>query len=79
MVKKLRKVAELQGSLGQAIVDTSNRRALQVAIQGYFKDWLFSSGRIRQVYDLAKLEQQALGEQTNSNSSSKSNAKPGRQ
>lgn len=52
-------------------MDASNRRALQIAIQGYFKEWLFSSGRIRQVYELAKLEQQANAEQTSSNPGTK--------
>lgn len=50
-------------------MDSNNRRDLHVAIQGYFKDWLFNSGRIRQVYDLAKLEQQSIAEKKRSSSS----------
>ena len=32
------------------------RRELQAAIQAHFKDWLLTSGNMRQVYDLARIE-----------------------
>jgi len=72
---RLRKVAELQESVGKAISDLNNRRDIQVAIQRYFKEWLFKTAKIRQVYDLAKLEQQMISESKSTNApSSNSNS-----
>jgi len=62
LTRRLRKVAELQESVGKAINDLNNRRDIQVAIQRYFKEWLFKTAKIRQVYDLAKLEQQMISD-----------------
>jgi TBCC domain-containing protein 1 len=32
------------------------RRELQATIQAFFREWLTSSGSMRQVYDLARIE-----------------------
>jgi len=42
------------------ITDESKKRRAQQAIQGHFRDWLHSTGRSRQLADLAKLAQQEL-------------------
>jgi TBCC domain-containing protein 1 len=40
----------------QAALDDAKKRELQAVIQTYFKDWLMTSGNMRQVYDLARME-----------------------
>lgn len=40
----------------QAVLDDGRKRELQNVIQSHFKDWVVSSGNMRQVYDLARME-----------------------
>lgn len=40
----------------QAVLDDGRKKELQSVIQAHFKDWLVSSGNMRQVYDLARME-----------------------
>ncbi len=42
----------------QASLDDGKKRELQAVIQSYFKDWLMTSGNMRQVYDLARMERE---------------------
>lgn len=44
--------------LVQAALDDAKKRELQAVIQSYFKDWLMTSGNMRQVYDLARMERE---------------------
>ena len=45
----------LRNLLMQANLDEAKKRELMAAIQAHFKDWLTSSGSMRQIYDLAKV------------------------
>lgn len=54
--QKVRRVTELRLVVKDAALDESRRRELQAAIQAHFKDWLLTSGNMRQVYDLARIE-----------------------
>eukprot|EP00210_Caulerpa_lentillifera_P000828 g801.t1 len=67
LTARLKKISELQESVAKAIADLNHRRDIQVAIQNYFKEWLMKTGKIRQVYDLAKLEQQMISDSKNEN------------
>ena len=40
------------------MLDDSKKRELQSVIQSHFKEWLLSSGNMRQVYDLARMERE---------------------
>ena len=40
----------------QSVLDEGRKKELQSVIQAHFKDWLVSSGNMRQVYDLARME-----------------------
>ncbi len=40
----------------QAVLDDGRKRELQNVIQSHFKEWVVSSGNMRQVYDLARME-----------------------
>ena len=42
----------------QAVLDDGRKRELQTVIQAHFKDWLHTSGNLRQVYDLARMERE---------------------
>ena len=42
----------------QAVLDDNRKRELQTVIQAHFKEWLHSSGNLRQVYDLARMERE---------------------
>jgi hypothetical protein len=48
--------------LWQAVLDDQRKRELQNVIQAYFKEWLLSSGNMRQVYDLARMERETNSE-----------------
>ena len=50
-----------EARLVQAVLDDARKRELQTVIQAYFKDWLQSSGNMRQVYDLARMEREEGG------------------
>ncbi|KAF8056726.1 tbccd1 [Scenedesmus sp. PABB004] len=54
-------VGELRGRIRGSGLDEPRRSALQGVIQAYFREWLHSSGAIRQVYDLSKLEGDEVG------------------
>lgn len=53
---KVKAVASLRKSLRDADLSDERKRELQATIQSYFKDWLSSSGAMRQVYELARIE-----------------------
>ena len=55
---KVDAVKELRETLRQAGLDEGARGELQSCIQGHFKDWLHASGNLRQIYDLALMEQE---------------------
>lgn len=40
------------------MLDEAKKRELQTVIQAYFKEWLNSTGLMRQVYDLARMERE---------------------
>jgi TBCC domain-containing protein 1 len=40
------------------VLDDNKKRELQSVIQSHFKEWLLSSGNMRQVYDLARMERE---------------------
>lgn len=40
------------------MLEDSKKRDLQRVIQEHFKEWLNTSGNMRQVYDLARLERE---------------------
>ena len=42
----------------QATLDEARKRELQAVIQAYFKEWLHSTGKLREVYDLARMERE---------------------
>jgi hypothetical protein len=56
-------VTALRGRIKGAVLDDARRHQLQGVIQSYFREWLHSSGAIRQVFDLSKLEadEQSIG------------------
>jgi len=45
-------------NLVQATLDEARKRELQTVIQAYFKEWLNSTGKLREVYDLARMERE---------------------
>ena len=53
---KVKAVASLRSALRDAGLDERSRRELQATIQAFFKEWLMTSGSMRQVYDLARIE-----------------------
>ena len=53
---KVRRVGELQAAVREAALDEGRRRELQAAIQAHFRDWLVSSGNMRQIFDLSRLQ-----------------------
>ena len=53
---KVKVVASLRSALRDAGLDERSRRELQATIQAFFKEWLMTSGSMRQVYDLARIE-----------------------
>ena len=54
--QKVRSVASLRAAMRDAGLDDDQKRELQATIQAYFKEWLLTSGSMRQVYDLARIE-----------------------
>ncbi len=53
---KVRRVGELQTAVREAALDDARRRELQAAIQSHFRDWLITSGNMRQIFDLSRLQ-----------------------
>lgn len=45
----------------QATLDDARKRELQFVLQAHFKEWLNSTGLLREVYDLARMEQKEGG------------------
>lgn len=45
----------------QAALEEGRRRDLMAAIQASFKDWLQSTGSMRHVYDIARMERAEAG------------------
>mmetsp|Transcript_707 Transcript_707/g.2084 ORF Transcript_707/g.2084 Transcript_707/m.2084 type:complete len:651 (+) Transcript_707:360-2312(+) len=54
--RKVASVADLRNAVKTAQLDDDRKRELQAVIQAHFKEWLLSSGNMRQVYDLARME-----------------------
>ncbi|WIA21468.1 hypothetical protein OEZ85_000675 [Tetradesmus obliquus] len=54
-------VTELRSRIRGSGLDEGRRNQLQGCIQSFFREWLHSSGAIRQVYDLSKLEGDEYG------------------
>lgn len=52
---RLRRVADVQGSVRDAQLDEAKRKELQAAIQGHFREWLILTGNMRQVVDLSRV------------------------
>jgi len=46
----------LKQNLKTTMLEDGKKRELISAIHGHFRDWLFASGNIRQIYDLQALE-----------------------
>ncbi|GJP51269.1 hypothetical protein CLOM_g10442 [Closterium sp. NIES-68] len=53
---KTKTVESLRQTLKTAVLDEGRKRELTNVIQAHFKEWLLTSGNIRQVYDLARLD-----------------------
>eukprot|EP00270_Netrium_digitus_P000515 TRINITY_DN10572_c0_g2_i1.p1 TRINITY_DN10572_c0_g2~~TRINITY_DN10572_c0_g2_i1.p1 ORF type:complete len:592 (+),score=129.10 TRINITY_DN10572_c0_g2_i1:85-1860(+) len=53
---KTKTVENLRQTLKTAVLEENRKRELTHVIQAHFKDWLLTSGNIRQVYDLARLD-----------------------
>ena len=53
---KVRAVASLRLALRDAGLGEHAKRELNLTIQAFFREWLTSSGSMRQVYDLARIE-----------------------
>eukprot|EP00897_Mesotaenium_endlicherianum_P003018 jgi/Mesen1/2744/ME000169S01914 len=49
-------VEGLRQTLKTAVLEENKKKELTNVIQAHFKEWLFASGNIRQVYDLARLD-----------------------
>ncbi|CAL8467086.1 g6622 [Coccomyxa elongata] len=56
--RKVSAVSDLRNAVKAAALDDGKKRELQAVIQSYFKDWLMTSGNMRQVYDLARMERE---------------------
>eukprot|EP00245_Coleochaete_scutata_P005902 TRINITY_DN19890_c0_g1_i1.p1 TRINITY_DN19890_c0_g1~~TRINITY_DN19890_c0_g1_i1.p1 ORF type:complete len:624 (+),score=88.25 TRINITY_DN19890_c0_g1_i1:106-1872(+) len=54
--QKTKAVESLRQTLKTAVLEENKKRELTNVIQAHFKEWLFASGNIRQVYDLARLD-----------------------
>ncbi|KAK9916762.1 hypothetical protein WJX75_006671 [Coccomyxa subellipsoidea] len=71
--RKVSAVSDLRNAVKAAALDDAKKRELQAVIQSYFKDWLMTSGNMRQVYDLARMErEEASSSAPNSHDSSNS-------
>lgn len=57
--KKIESVAKLRAAVKSANLPEERKREVQNVIQSYFREWLNSSGKMRQIYDLARLEKDA--------------------
>mmetsp|Transcript_10007 Transcript_10007/g.36563 ORF Transcript_10007/g.36563 Transcript_10007/m.36563 type:complete len:519 (-) Transcript_10007:76-1632(-) len=57
---KIQSVASLRKKVKEANLDEDTKKELQNVIQSHFKDWLLSSGNMRQVFDLARIERDRL-------------------
>lgn len=54
--QKTKTVENLRQTLKNAVLEENRKRELTNVIQAHFKEWLLTSGNIRQVYDLARLD-----------------------
>lgn len=54
--QKYNSLEDMRGSLRNTQLDDSKKRELASAIHGHFKDWLYASGNIRQLYCLQSTE-----------------------
>ena len=52
--KKQRAISDLKEQLVRLRADEATQREVQAVIEGQFKEWLATSGNIRQVYDLLR-------------------------
>ncbi|CAG9465421.1 unnamed protein product [Pedinophyceae sp. YPF-701] len=69
--RKLMAVSQLRGAVKGADLPDPRKNELQAVVQLAFKDWLVSSGNMRQVQDIAKLEKDAGGGGSSSREKSK--------
>ena len=60
----------------QASLDDAKKRELQGVIQSCFKDWLMTSGNMRQVYDLARMERDEASSSADAGANHASNMHP---
>ncbi|KAK9824118.1 hypothetical protein WJX72_007884 [[Myrmecia] bisecta] len=56
--KKVNAVHELRNAVKLAGMDDGRKRELQNTIQAYFKEWLLSTGNMRQIHDMARMERE---------------------
>jgi TBCC domain-containing protein 1 len=54
--QRTKAVESLKQTLKGVALEESRKRDLTTAIHAYFKEWLYSTGNIRQIYDLQVLE-----------------------
>lgn len=57
--QRTKAVESLKQTLKGVALEESRKRDLTTAIHAYFKEWLYSTGNIRQIYDLQVLERDA--------------------
>lgn len=55
LLKKQKAIAQLREQIGKLTTDDGVQRDVQAVVEGQFKEWLATSGNIRQIYDLLKL------------------------
>jgi len=57
----VKRVMSLRAAVRDAALEESRRRELQATVQAFFKEWLVSTGQMRQVYDLLRMERAESG------------------
>uniref|UniRef100_A0A1D1ZXZ4 TBCC domain-containing protein 1 n=1 Tax=Auxenochlorella protothecoides TaxID=3075 RepID=A0A1D1ZXZ4_AUXPR len=58
---KMAAAGEVRAAVKEAALEEGRRRELMAAIQASFKDWLQSTGSMRHVYDIARMERAEAG------------------
>jgi len=57
---KMQRVNEVRARVRDAELSDAKRSELQGAIQAHFKDWLASTGKSREIFDLGAIERDAI-------------------
>lgn len=57
--KKIESVSRLRAAVKSANLPEERKKEVQAVIQSFFREWLSSSGRLRAVFDLARMEKDA--------------------